>query len=323
MSKRVVRAKVKVSELISALNKGGVILPIEEGYVVLAKTAAEIGARLGSPFRLIDGREADHLNDRLAQSLLERGTVVILSNGNGYALNRDGLVKNLMKEMPELWFGLPEPGQEIELFASELGDWVKLVVTDGKNKLGPSVVDLRTEPFTVQRKGEPGIMALESIIGSLVRLAPGVIFSVTMVCTGNSCRSPLAAALLNRAVSGLPVLVNSAGIAAPVGATPPNFAILTAKELGLDLTTHRARQLDSSMVEWADLILVMETGQKRWLLSHMPGATFKVKLLGGYPDDEFDIPDPIGRSIELYRHTAALIQESVDTVAQTIRARYV
>ncbi len=313
---------MKVKQLVSALNKGGVVLPLDLGYVVLARRPSEIEVCLGRAFRLIGAWEVGHLGDKLVQRLLESGAVVILKDGNGYGLSRDDAVKSLMKEIPELWFGLPEPGQEIGLFVAELGEWVKLVVADGGNRFGPSVVDLRTEPFTVHRKGKPGIMALESMIGGSVRLAPGLVFSVTVVCTGNSCRSPLAAALLNRALSGLPVLVNSAGIAAPVGAPPPNFLILTAKEGGLDLTAHRAKQLDNSMVEQADLILVMEGGQKRWLLSHMPDAALKVRLLGGYPDDEFDIPDPIGRSIDFYRTTADLIQASVDRVAESIKARF-
>src|SRR5438552_189266 len=82
---------------------------------------------------------------------------------------------------------------------------------------------------------------------------------VLFVCTGNICRSPLAASLLERALKerGLEVTVTSAGTGAWDGAPASEGAYLVGLERGLDLSGHRARLLTRELVERADLILTM------------------------------------------------------------------
>src|SRR2546426_12389755 len=82
---------------------------------------------------------------------------------------------------------------------------------------------------------------------------------VLFVCTGNICRSPLAASLLERALKerGIEATVTSAGTGAWDGAPASEGAYLVALERGLDLSNHRARLLTRELVEEADLILTM------------------------------------------------------------------
>ncbi|TMG80394.1 MAG: low molecular weight phosphotyrosine protein phosphatase, partial [Betaproteobacteria bacterium] len=82
---------------------------------------------------------------------------------------------------------------------------------------------------------------------------------VLFVCTGNICRSPLAASLLERALTerGIEVTVSSAGTGAWDGAPASEGAYLVGLERGLDLSGHRARLLTRELVERADLILTM------------------------------------------------------------------
>ena len=82
---------------------------------------------------------------------------------------------------------------------------------------------------------------------------------VLFVCTGNICRSPLAASLLERALKerGLEVKVTSAGTGAWDGAPASEGAYLVGLERGLDLSGHRARLLTRELVENADTILMM------------------------------------------------------------------
>src|SRR5438094_9980874 len=86
-----------------------------------------------------------------------------------------------------------------------------------------------------------------------------MIQNVLFVCTGNICRSPLAGALLERALKerGLEVSVTSAGTGAWDGAPVSEGAYLVGLERGLDLSSHRARLLTRELVEEADLILTM------------------------------------------------------------------
>jgi protein-tyrosine-phosphatase len=142
---------------------------------------------------------------------------------------------------------------------------------------------------------------------------------ILFVCTGNACRSPLAAALLRRELAGEPVRVESAGIAAALGAPASALAQQVGAELGVDLTNHQARPVDREIIRSADLILVMESAHREKIVQLEPNAGSKVMLLGGYPDREMEIEDPMGRSIEFYRQTALLLKAAILRVAREIR----
>src|SRR5262245_63475713 len=106
---------------------------------------------------------------------------------------------------------------------------------------------------------------------------------VLVVCTGNTCRSPIAAALLRRelAASGRhDVSVESAGTGAWEGAPASEGAYLVMLEREIDISGHRARPLTPEMVQQADLILTMgrlQLGKVREL-----GAGARARLLGEY-----------------------------------------
>ncbi|MBA3309260.1 MAG: hypothetical protein M3501_11515 [Actinomycetota bacterium] len=85
---------------------------------------------------------------------------------------------------------------------------------------------------------------------------------ILVVCTGNLCRSPLAAALLERELDerGLPATVESAGTAAPLGASPDRKVLRAAGDLDLDLSAHRAGSITTDEIGRSSLILCM-TGE--------------------------------------------------------------
>src|SRR5687767_9985341 len=83
-------------------------------------------------------------------------------------------------------------------------------------------------------------------------------YNVLFVCTGNTCRSPMAEALAKREVRERRwshVAVRSAGISAHPGGAASEGALQAARERGLDLTAHGATQVDQRLVDWADVIL--------------------------------------------------------------------
>jgi protein-tyrosine phosphatase len=130
---------------------------------------------------------------------------------------------------------------------------------------------------------------------------------VLFVCSGNTCRSPLAEALFRQLLgeSGrTDIEVASAGTGAYDGAPASEGAYLVALEAGLDLSAHRARLLDRSMVDQADLILAMSGGH----LSRVErlGGAGKAHLLGEYSGisgDDLEVRDPYGGDVEGYRLT--------------------
>jgi protein-tyrosine phosphatase len=109
---------------------------------------------------------------------------------------------------------------------------------------------------------------------------------ILVLCSGNICRSPIAAALLARDLSAK--TIRSAGLAAPVGAPADAMAIEFAAARGLDISAHRAQYVTLAMCQAADLILVMERCHKAELRRRYPQVWGKVFRLA----EGFDIADP-------------------------------
>ena len=149
---------------------------------------------------------------------------------------------------------------------------------------------------------------------------------ILLVCTGNICRSPLAAALLQRALTdrGIEGMdVSSAGTGAWDGAPVSEGAYLVGLERGLDLSAHRARLLTRELVEEADLVLTMAR-HHRARVDEL-GGEGRVFVLGEYAGregDEAEVSDPFGGDLEVYRDTCveleALIEAAVDRIVKEL-----
>jgi len=116
--------------------------------------------------------------------------------------------------------------------------------------------------------------------------------NILVVCTGNICRSPTGEYLLKKEL-GPDYNVMSAGLGALVDHPAHEIAQKIALQHGVDMSAHRARQINLDILKWADLVLVMEDGHKRELLRKYPWLEGKVFRYGD--PQRVDVPDPYRR----------------------------
>ena len=153
--------------------------------------------------------------------------------------------------------------------------------------------------------------------------------TVLFVCTGNTCRSPMAEALFNHLANkkGLgSVRAVSAGLAAIQGDKATPQAIEVMKRRGIDLSGHRARNVDASLVEEADLILTMTDRHKSILGSMYPRAASKIHVLKEYAEggavkgELAQILDPFGQPVEEYESCARQLEDALAKLIERLQA---
>ncbi len=141
--------------------------------------------------------------------------------------------------------------------------------------------------------------------------------NILFVCTGNTCRSPMAAVLMDKVAreKGLDINIESAGIFANDGENASSEAIVAMYEYGIDLTGHHAQTINEELIEKSDLILTMTPAHKMVFNNVAEGKTF---TLCEFSRVEGDIEDPFGGDVEDYLVTAKQIYEAVNKAADRI-----
>ena len=149
-------------------------------------------------------------------------------------------------------------------------------------------------------------------------------FRVLFVCTGNTCRSPMAEVIARRRVEELgwsQVLVASAGVGAFDGAPPSGGAVRVAARNGLDLSEHRASYLSPELAAESDLILTMTPSHLARVdqLGAGERAAVITSFAAGEGEDELGgVPDPIGGPDEEYAATFAVLDDLIARALQRL-----
>ena len=157
---------------------------------------------------------------------------------------------------------------------------------------------------------------------SMSSITPPGLRNILFVCTGNTCRSPLAEGFLKKILrehSLGEMEIGSAGLAALPGSSASSHAVKVALEGSVSLDEHKARLVKAELITKADLIIVMEPGHRQQLLDRYPHVSDKIYLLrhfARYGSRERGIPDPYGLNLEGYRFCFDDIKECVESLLE-------
>ncbi|MCW3488875.1 low molecular weight protein arginine phosphatase [Dethiobacter alkaliphilus] len=141
------------------------------------------------------------------------------------------------------------------------------------------------------------------------------------VCTGNTCRSPLAKVLAEAALKRAHLtdwVVDSAGMQAFSGQSASAGALAVAREMGLDLSLHQSRLLTEELLAQAELVMVMTWTHREALLSAAPQVAGKVHVLKEFVGEDGDVADPYGGGPAEYGYAARELERLIARLVEKL-----
>jgi protein-tyrosine-phosphatase len=154
-------------------------------------------------------------------------------------------------------------------------------------------------------------------------------FKVLLICTGNTCRTPIATGILKRLLeerkkSG--IAVDSAGTSAYSGSPASELSEEVCRSFGIDISAHSSKQLTAELVHSSDLILVMTPQHFDYVTRLVPKSSDKTFLWKAFPnqpagDKDYSIKDPIGGDREVYLKCYLDLDENLHRILPDILAK--
>ncbi|MBX7104382.1 MAG: Sua5/YciO/YrdC/YwlC family protein [Gemmataceae bacterium] len=328
-----------ISECATALKAGQLVgLATESCYFAVADPANKNGmARLtkwvGEDLPIVEALSVTEPTDkfiaqgsalarRLARRTMPGPIVLVAANGKKespvarYAPN-SGSVRQLIASLGHnLSMGtrlLPtdRPPINAQELAEAGGDAISVILDAGQSPYGnfPTVVEVDGNQYSIP---VVGVVPPEQLVVQTAWL-------VSFVCTGNTCRSPLAEALCNKILTerlgcsqeellAHGFRITSMGLSALPGNTATSEALIVAREMKADLSGHRSQPLHPELLELADYVITMTGIHRDSIAAIHPNLEKATRLLCG----KSDLADPIGGDLEVYRKCAKTMQTHLE-----------
>lgn len=262
------------------------------------------------------------------------------------------LSQGLGAQLPEQASRQAAPGDQLQLLVTDRKDVVEVlrllpapllvripvayaaIVRSPETPRWDGVADVVLDSGEIADAGLPTIV---SVAGERWRIdSPGLVDLDTVrdagcetflfVCTGNTCRSPMAAAVFRKLLAArlqcsedeLPAhgyRVESAGLAAPHGAPAAPEAVELIEQLGGHLRRHQSQPVSSRLLAQADYVFTMTNSHRTTILQHHPELDARVRTLA---DDGNDVTDPIGLGMDEYQRCLRQITEHLERVLRRL-----
>jgi protein-tyrosine-phosphatase/tRNA A37 threonylcarbamoyladenosine synthetase subunit TsaC/SUA5/YrdC len=215
-------------------------------------------------------------------------------------------------EMPAPSGGTWAAADGLEL-AQKWGEWIGLIVNAGFVSCPQGATAVHFPESGEWSISQHGVYSETQIAQLMAKL-------VVFVCTGNTCRSPMAEGLFRSLLcqrlecEGEDLIrrgymVSSAGVAAFPGAPASPETLDILREEGIDLTDHTSQPVTEQLVAWADMILAMTSRHHSAVTGAFPQSASKVEKICV---DGYDIPDPIGRDYSVYAECRDQIRQCLE-----------
>ena len=212
----------------------------------------------------------------------------------------------------------------VQEIIAQFGDRLDLILDAGPapDLAGSTIIEMTKKPFLILREGAVKKEEVEKLIAPEKVRKRKEKFTITFICSGNICRSPIAAGILKEMIAKTKfrnlVTIQSAGtLSLTTGPAHPN-AVSVARFLGTDISAHQARPVSEQIMKDSDLIIAMALNHLQYLKTHFPEHAHKVVLLKSWKRKTGianpSIPDPIGHDLNFFEQVAVEIKNELKRI---------